>query len=142
MVRFIKKIFFVLILFFSLISCVGMPKKNALDSAINEFKKSAVPQVTIAYKNNSYFVSCSYRGENWIFLNGVEIKNSNGDTKKLLFSKPRRNILDSGTVIEIGVFTPAFTDSFEAFLGSGDIYARPLADLKTYEFKKIDIINK
>nr|DAF85403.1 MAG TPA: hypothetical protein [Siphoviridae sp. ctzm5103] len=142
MVRFIKKIFFVLILLFPFISCVGTPKKNALDSIINEIKEPAVPPVNIEYKNNSYFVSCSYRGENWIFLNGVEIKNSNGDTKKLLFSKPLRNILDSGTVIETGVFSPAFTDSFEAFLGSGDIYARPLADLKIYDFKKIDIINK
>lgn len=142
MVRFIKKFLFVLILFFSFISCVGTPKKSALDSIINEFKEPAIPPVTIEFKNNSYFVSCSYRGENWIFLNGVELKNSNGDIKKLLFSKPLRNILDSGTVIETGVFLPAFTDSFEAFLGSGDIYARPLADLKTYDFTKIDIINK
>lgn len=142
MVRLIKKIFFILILFFPFISCAGTPKKSALDSIINELKEPAVPPVTIEYKNNSYYVSCSYRGENWIFLNGVEIKNSNGDTKKLLFSKPLRNILDSGTVIETGIFSPAFTDSFEAFLGSGDIYARPLADLKTYDFKKIDIINK
>lgn len=142
MVRLIKKIFFILILFFPFISCAGTPKKSALDSIINELKEPAVPPVTIEFKNNSYYVSCSYRGENWIFLNGVELKNSNGDKKKVTFSKPIRNILDSGSVIEVGVSSLAFTDNFKDFLDSGDIYARPLADLKTYDFKKIDIINK
>lgn len=128
-----KKLYFSIFLIFIFVSCVSN-NYNILNPA--------TPSINIEYKNNNYIISCSYRGNNWIFLNGVEIKNSNGDTKKLLFSKPRRNILDSGSVSEIGVFYPAFTDSFNDFLGSGDIYARPLAELKTYDLKKIEIINK
>jgi len=135
-----KYIFFLFLLFSSVsfFSCISS-KTAALDSLISEYKAPAAPVISIEYKNNSYIVSCSYRGANWIFLNGMELKNNNGVTKKLLFSNTRRNILDSGGVIEIGVFMPAFTDDFEGFLSAGEISARPLAELKTYDFTIIEI---
>lgn len=82
-------------------------------------------------------ISCGYYGDNWIFLNGVEIKNAAGEVRTFKMN-PRRNITASGGCVEAGVFSAAFPDDVKAFLSDVPLQARPIADLKSYDFKNLD----
>lgn len=82
-------------------------------------------------------ISCGYYGDNWIFLNGVEIKNAAGEVRTFKMN-PRRNITASGGCVEAGVFSAALPDDVKAFLSDVPLQARPIADLKSYDFKNLD----
>lgn len=121
---------FILFIPFLFLSCASSKVAPAVSQIEN-------PKIEIKITDNSVMISCGYFGDNWIFLNGVEIKNAAGEVRTFKMN-PRRNITASGGCVEAGVFSAALPDDVKAFLSDVPLQARPIADLKSYDFKNLD----
>ena len=116
-----KKYAFILFcLLFALMSC-------ASDNVESEPAKKPVPEISININGSAVVVACSYIGDDWLFIKGVEFRNASGDTKRVMFKQPRRRVLSGGKVSELGTFSVAYGDEFLAWCGE-DVAARALAD--------------
>ena len=97
------------------------------------------PLVEIEKTERSFLVSYFYSGSRWAFIEGVEVQNSAGEVHTVTFSRsPVREVVGS-KVFEYAVCSLAFPEKFEAFIGDGDIYARPKSRYELFSFKKIEI---
>lgn len=121
---------FILFIPFLFLSCASSKVAPSVSQIEN-------PKIEIKITDNSVMISCGYYGDNWIFLNGVEIKNAAGEVRTFKMN-PRRNITASGGCVEAGVFSAALPDDVKAFLSGVPLQARPIADLKSYDFKNLD----
>lgn len=121
---------FILFIPFLFLSCASSKVAPSVSQIEN-------PKIEIKITDNSVMISCGYYGDNWIFLNGVEIKNAAGEVRTFKMN-PRRNITASGGCVEAGVFSAALPDDVKAFLSDVPLQARPIADLKSYDFKNLD----
>lgn len=126
-----KKIFFPLFLCLILAACASTPEPAK--------KKIDKPVIEIKYTPTSVLVSFSYRGDDWLFIKGVEVENSAGDTKRCMIKTPRRNV-SGGRVSESGVFSVAYADEFITWLGENP-RARVVCDYPQ-EFEPVDIIRE
>lgn len=75
------------------------------------------PEIVIKFTGASCLVSYMYDGSGWLFIEGVEIINGAGDTRKCMIKSPNRRVGAAGTVYESGVFSVADVDEFRAWLG-------------------------
>ena len=121
-----RKYAFILICFlFALVSC-------ASDNVEPEPVKKSVPEISININGSAVVVACSYTGDDWLFIKGVEFRNASGDTKRVMFKQPRRRVLSSGNVSEFATFSVAYGDEFLAWCGE-EVEARAVCDY-TQEF--------
>lgn len=121
---------FILFIPFLFLSCASSKVAHDVSQIEN-------PKIEIKITDNSVMISCGYYGDNWIFLNGVEIKNAAGEVRTFKMN-PRRNITASGGCVEAGVFSAAFSDDVKAFLSVAPVYGRALSDLKTFDFMELN----
>lgn len=109
------------------------------------------PEIKIDFtKPEMASVSVYYRADNWAFIDGVELKNGAGETRRYTFKKPRRTVWDNGTISEFGVVVLQDWDidgvvstaatKLRDFVAVGDVSARPLADIKYFDFSPVEII--
>ena len=135
----VRKIFFILIPFF-FFACASKP---APDPVIN-------PEIKIDLsKQDMASISLIYTAENWAFINAVELKNAAGEIKKYTFKDVRRDVFKRGVIFEgavISLFNAddpyikiTDADKLRAFIGGGEITARPLADRRTFAFGPVDV---
>ena len=115
-----KYAFILLCCLFALVSCAS----NKVEPA--PVKKSA-PEISININGSAVVVACSYTGDDWLFIKGVEFRNASGDTKRVMFKQPRRRVLSGGKVSEFATFSVAYGDEFLAWCGK-EVEARALAD--------------
>ena len=115
-----KYAFILVCFFFALVSC-------ASDNVESEPAKKPVPEISININGSAVVVACSYIGDDWLFIKGVEFRNASGDTKRVMFKQPRRRVLSGGKVSEFATFSVAYGDEFLAWCGE-DVAARALAD--------------
>ena len=115
-------LYFVLFCFISLcfVSC-------ASDNVEPQPVKKSVPEISININGSAVVVACSYFGDNWLFINGVEFRNASGETRRVTFKQPRRRVISGGKVSEFATFSVAYADEFLAWCGEG-VEARALAD--------------
>ena len=129
-----KKIFFTLFLCVILAACASKPEPEPalyVPSRPN-------PEIIIEYTSASALVTFSYNGSRWLFIEGVELINAAGETRKCIIKTPRR--YPSGDkVYESGVFSVADVDAFKAWLGDNP-RARVVCDYPQ-EFEAIIFIN-
>jgi len=74
------------------------------------------PEIVIKLSPSSAIVTFAYSGSSWLFIEGVEIINAEGDIKKCMIKSPRR-YASGAKVYESGVFSAAYADEFKAWLG-------------------------
>ena len=116
-----RKYAFILICFlFALVSC-------ASDNVEPEPVKKSVPEISININGSAVVVACSYIGDDWLFIKGVEFRNASGETRRVTFKQPRRRVLSSGKVSEFATFPVAYGDEFIAWLGNNS-RARVICD--------------
>ena len=116
-----RKYAFILLCFlFELVSC-------ASDNVKPEAVKKSVPEISININGSAVVVACSYTGDDWLFIKGVEFRNASGETRRVTFRQPRRRVLSSGKVSEFATFSIAYGDEFLAWCGE-EVEARALAD--------------
>ena len=125
-----KYAFILLCCLFALASCAS----NKVEPA--PVKKS-VAEISININGSAVVVACSYFGDDWLFIKGVEFRNASGDTKRVMFKQPRRRVLSSGKVSEFATFGVAYGDEFLAWCGE-EVEARALADWPQ-EFGAVDV---
>lgn len=126
-----KKYAIILICFlFVLMSCASKPAPAREDS----------PQIELVISGVSVMVTCTYSGDNWLFIEGVEFRNASGETRKAMFKKPSRSVFSGGRVFESGLFSFAYGDEFLEWLGEG-AEVRPLCRYPL-EFKPLEIKRK
>jgi hypothetical protein len=127
-----RKYAFILLCFlFALVSC-------ASDNVEPEPVKKSVPEISININGSAVVVACSYIGDDWLFIKGVEFRNASGETRRVTFKQPRRRVLSSGKVSEFATFSVAYGDEFLAWCGE-EVEARALADWPQ-EFGAVDVI--
>ncbi len=105
---------------FALVSC-------ASDNVEPEPVKKPAPEISININGSAVVVACSYTGDDWLFIKGVEFRNASGETRRVKFKQPRRRVLSSGKVSEFATFGVAYGDEFLAWCGE-EVEARALAD--------------
>lgn len=116
-----KKYAFILLCFlFVLVSC-------ASDNVEPQPAKKSAPEISININGSAVVVSCSYMGDDWLFINGVEFRNASGDTRRVMFKSPRRRVISAGLVSELATFSVAYGDEFLAWCGE-EVEARALCD--------------
>ena len=116
-----KKYAFILLCFlFVLVSC-------ASDNVEPQPVKKSAPEISININGSAVVVSCSYMGDDWLFINGVEFRNASGDTRRVMFKSPRRRVISAGLVSELATFNVAYGDEFLAWCGE-EVEARALCD--------------
>jgi len=117
-------------LFFCLIlaACASTPATTPAEKKVDK------PVIEIKYDGSTVLVSFSYRGDDWLFIRGVEVMNGDGDTKKCMISNPRRNVW-GGRVSEVGVMAVGFSEEFKQWLGDS-ARARVICDYPQ-EFENI-----
>ena len=116
-----RKYAFILLCFLcALVSC-------ASDNVEPEPVKKSVPEISININGSAVVVACSYTGDDWLFIKGVEFRNASGETRRVKFKQPRRRVLSSGKVSEFATFGLAYGDEFLAWCGE-EVEARALAD--------------
>ena len=124
-----KKLFFPLFLCLLLAACASKPEPAE--------KKVDKPVIEIKYTGSSALVSFSYRGDDWLFITGVEVMNGAGDIKRCMIKNPTRRVWSGGRVSEVGVFSAANADEFKAWLGDNP-RARVVCDYpQSYEAVEI-----
>lgn len=129
-----KKYAFILLCFlFALVSC-------ASDNVEPEPVKKSVPEISININGSAVVVACSYTGDDWLFIKGVEFRNASGETRRVTFKQPRRRVLSSGKVSEFATFGVAYGDEFLAWCGE-EVEARALADWPQ-EFGAVEIVRE
>ena len=128
-----KYAFILLCCLFALASCAS----NKVEPA--PVKKS-VAEISININGSAVVVACSYIGDDWLFIKGVEFRNASGDTKRVMFKQPRRRVLSGGKVSEFATFSVAYGDEFLAWCGE-DVAARALADYPL-EFGAVEIVRE
>ena len=121
-----KYAFILLCCLFALVSC-------ASDNVEPEPVKKSVPEISININGSAVVVACSYTGNDWLFIKGVEFRNASGDTKRVMFKKTERSVNKTGRVTEYAVFSVAYGDEFLAWCGE-EVEARALADSRTFSF--------
>lgn len=126
-----KKIFIPLFFFLFLISCASKPAPRT------SFKLENTVEIAIKRTPNTVLVSFAYRGDDWLFIRGVEIMNGAGDTRICTIKKPRRNVSSGGRVSEAGVMAVAYSDEFLEWLGDS-VSARVVCDYPQ-EFQPVEI---
>jgi hypothetical protein len=89
--------------------------------------KKSVPEISININGSAVVVACSYIGDDWLFIKGVEFRNASGDTKRVMFKQPRRRVISGGKVSEFATFSVAYGDEFLAWCGE-NVEARALCD--------------
>ncbi len=89
--------------------------------------KKPAPEISININGSAVVVACSYTGDDWLFIKGVEFRNASGETRRVKFKQPRRRVLSSGKVSEFATFGVAYGDEFLAWCGE-EVEARALAD--------------
>lgn len=125
-----KYAFILLCCLFALASCAS----NKVEPA--SVKKS-VAEISININGSAVVVACSYFGDDWLFIKGVEFRNASGDTKRVMFKQPRRRVLSGGKVSEFATFSVAYGDEFLAWCGE-DVEARALGDYPQ-EFRAVKL---
>lgn len=126
-----RKYAFILLCFlFALVSC-------ASDNVEPEPVKKPVAEISININGSAVVVACSYIGDDWLFIKGVEFRNASGDTKRVMFKQPRRRVLSSGNVSEFATFSVAYGDVFLAWCGD-NVEARAVCDY-TQEFGAVEV---
>ena len=105
-----KKLFLLSFLCLILAACASTPEPSPAP------KNTDKPEIAIKYTGASVLVTFSYSGDDWLFIEGVEVENSAGDTRKCIIKKPSRSAR-GGRVYESGVFSVADVDAFKAWLG-------------------------
>ena len=125
-----KKYIFLLFLSLLFISCASKPAPRPA------FELKDTIEIEIKYTANTVLVSFSYRGDDWLFVRGVEVMNGAGDTKKCMFSNPRHNVW-GGRVSELGVMAVAYSEEFKEWLGDS-AWARLICDYPQ-EFAPVEI---
>ena len=128
-----KYAFILLCCLFALVSC-------ASDNVEPEPVKKPVPEISININGSAVVVTCSYSGDDWLFIKGVEFRNASGDTKRVMFKEVRRRVISGGSVSEFATFGVAYGDEFLAWCGE-DVEARALGDYPQ-EFKPLEIKRK
>lgn len=118
---------------FALVSC-------ASDNVEPEPVKKSVPEISININGSAVVVACSYTGDDWLFIKGVEFRNASGETRRVTFKQPRRRVLSSGKVSEFATFGVAYGDEFLAWCGE-EVEARALADWPQ-EFGAVEIVRE
>ena len=116
----VRKIFLILIPFFFL-ACASKPAPAPAE------KSEPVPDVSINVNGTAVVVGCSYLGDDWLFIKGVEFRNASGETRRVMFKNPRRRVVSAGLVSEFATFSVAYGDEFLAWCGE-NVEARALAD--------------
>jgi len=125
-----KKYAFILICFlFALVSC-------ASDNVEPEPVKKPAAEISININGSAVVVACSYMGDNWLFVKGVEFRNASGDTKRVMFKEVRRRVISGGSVSEFATFPVAYGDEFLAWCGE-EVEARALCDWPQ-EFERVE----
>ena len=99
----------------------------ASDNVEPEPVKKPAPEISININGSAVVVSCSYMGDDWLFINGVEFRNASGDTRRVMFKSPRRRVISAGLVSELATFNVAYGDEFLAWCGE-EVEARALCD--------------
>ena len=126
-----KKYAFILFcLLFALVSC-------ASDNVEPAPVKKPVAEISININGSAVVVACSYIGDDWLFIKGVEFRNASGETRRVTFKQPRRRVLSSGKVSEFATFSVAYGDEFLVWCGE-KVEARALADWPQ-EFGAVDV---
>ena len=128
-----KYAFILLCCLFALVSC-------ASDNVEPEPVKKSVPEISININGSAVVVACSYTGDDWLFIKGVESRNANGDTKRVMFKEVRRRVLSGGSVSEFATFPVAYGDEFLAWCGE-EVEARALCDYPQ-EFGAVEIVKR
>jgi hypothetical protein len=128
-----KYAFILLCCLFALVSC-------ASDNVEPEPVKKSVPEISININGSAVVVACSYTGDDWLFIKGVEFRNASGETRRVTFKQPRRRVLSSGKVSEFATFSVAYGDEFLAWCGE-EVEARALADWPQ-EFGAVEIVRE
>lgn len=126
-----KYAFILLCCLFALVSC-------ASDNVEPELVKKPVPEVSININGSAVVVACSYFGDDWLFIKGVEFRNASGDTRRVTFKEVRRSVISGGKVSEFATFSVAYGDEFLAWCGE-EVEARALADWPQ-EFGAVEIV--
>ena len=120
-------------LLFALVSC-------ASDNVEPEPVKNPAPEISININGSAVVVACSYIGDDWLFIKGVEFRNASGETRRVMFKNPRRRVVSAGLVSEFATFSVAYGDEFLAWCGE-DVAARALADWPQ-DFGAVKLINR
>lgn len=84
------------------------------------------PSITV-HKGAVVSVECSYSGDKWLFITGVEFRNAAGDTRRCVFKNTRRTVHKGARVHEFGYFAFAHGEAFLEWCGEG-VEVRPLCD--------------
>jgi hypothetical protein len=129
-----KKYAFILFcLLFALVSC-------ASDNVEPEPVKKPAPEISININGSAVVVACSYIGDDWLFIKGVEFRNASGETRRVTFKQPRRRVISGVGVSEFATFSVAYGDEFLAWCGE-NVEARALCDYPQ-EYAGVNIINR
>lgn len=115
-----KYAFILLCCLFALISC-------ASNNVEPEPVKKPVPEVSININGSAVVVACSYIGDDWLFIKGVEFRNASGESRRVTFKEVRRRVISGGKVSEFATFSVAYGDEFLAWCGE-NVEARALCD--------------
>lgn len=116
-----KKYAFILFCFlFALISC-------ASDNVEPEPVKKPAAEISINTNGSAVVVACSYIGDDWLFIKGVEFRNASDETRRVTFKEVRRRVITARLVSEFATFSVAYGDEFLAWCGE-EVEARALAD--------------
>ena len=124
-----KYAFILLCCLFTLISC-------ASDNVEPEPVKKPVPEVSININGSAVVVACSYIGDDWLFIKGVEFRNASSETRRVTFKEVRRRVISGGKVSEFATFSVAYGDEFLAWCGE-NVEARALCDWPQ-EFERVE----
>lgn len=140
----VRKIFLLFIPFF-FVACAS--NKSGLSQHIENIPPYEVKiEITGA---DMVSLTAVYRGSWWAFLNGIEIKNAAGETKKYKLKDVNRSVQKDSSVYEYGFIVlinnkSEYIDIRNAenlivFIGDGNVTARPLADDKYFDFIPVEI---
>ena len=122
---------------FILLCCLFALASCASNNVELQPVKKDVPQIEIVVKGAAVTVTCYYHGAGWLFIKGVEFRNASGDTRRVIFSNPRRSVGSTGRVYETGAAGVAYSDEFLAWCGE-NVEARAVCDY-TQEFAPVKV---
>ena len=139
-----KKLIFSILISFLFFSC-GTTKQTEYHIKDHEIG------ITIDTVKEMAIISSRYRGKNWAFIYGLELKNTDGDFRDYKFKDVHRSVNDNATVYEYSIIIlqdfptldgkiPTYT-KFCDFV-KGGVKGRIRAKEAYYDLEDINIIYK
>lgn len=127
-----KKLFLITFCAFVLTSCASV-KNDTLPRGV---------RCDVIIDDKTASICAEYSGENWVFIYGVDLKNSRGETKFIKFKTPSRTVQKNGRVHECGVCVSVFPEKWAEFVDGGEVLAKVRASRGWYDFEPANVWRK